>query len=76
MTAIDIVFLVAYFVGVAAIGYWSIHQSLANSKAYFLGGGSNGLPRLYCCWSGCSYHSSFALNVFTMPKFLKRANRK
>lgn len=42
MAAIDIVFLVAYFVGVAAIGYWSSQKSLATSKSYFLGGGTIG----------------------------------
>jgi solute:Na+ symporter, SSS family len=42
VAAIDIVFLVAYFVGVAAIGYWSSQKSLATSKSYFLGGGSIG----------------------------------
>lgn len=42
MIAINIVFLVAYFVGVAALDYWSSHKSLASRKSYFLGGGSIG----------------------------------
>ncbi|MFP4498564.1 MAG: sodium:solute symporter [Vulcanimicrobiota bacterium] len=42
MTNLDIVFLVLYFVGVAAIGYWSSRESLENSKSYFLGGGTIG----------------------------------
>ena len=57
MTAIDIVFLVAYFVGVAAIGYWSSHQSLASSKSYFLGGSTIG-------WAAIGA-SLFASNIST-----------
>ncbi|PSP10207.1 MAG: sodium transporter [Cyanobacteria bacterium SW_10_48_33] len=42
MTAIDLVFLVAYFIAVGGIGYWSSKYSQKNSRAYFLGGSSIG----------------------------------
>ncbi len=38
MTTIDFLVVIAYFVGVAGIGYWSSRRSLADSKSYFLGG--------------------------------------
>ncbi|AFZ28721.1 SSS sodium solute transporter superfamily [Gloeocapsa sp. PCC 7428] len=42
MSGLDIFFLVAYFVAVGAIGYWSSRTSLESSKSYFLGGGGIG----------------------------------
>ncbi|MCK4660582.1 MAG: sodium:solute symporter [Phycisphaerae bacterium] len=42
MTDLDIFVLVAYFVGVGGIGYWSSKRSLDSSKSYFLGGGTIG----------------------------------
>lgn len=42
MAGLDIFILVAYFVGVGAIGYWSSTQNQTDSKSYFLGGGTIG----------------------------------
>ncbi len=42
MSSIDLFFIVAYFVGVAAVGYWSSRESRNSSKSYFLGGGNIG----------------------------------
>lgn len=42
MTVLDIAILIAYFVGVGTIGFWSSRKSLDNSKTYFLSGRSVG----------------------------------
>ena len=42
LKAIDLVFIILYFAGVAGIGWWSSRKSLQDSKSYFLGGGSIG----------------------------------
>lgn len=42
MTPLDIIALVAYFILVAAIGYWSSHRSQEDSESYFLAGKSVG----------------------------------
>ncbi|MEE9296553.1 MAG: sodium:solute symporter [Phycisphaerae bacterium] len=42
MAGLDVVLLVAYFVGVAGVGVWSGKRSLENSKSYFLSGRSVG----------------------------------
>lgn len=42
MTGIDLFFLVAYFLVVGGIGYWSSTRSLKDTKSYFLGGSSIG----------------------------------
>ncbi len=42
MAPLDIVLVLAYFIGVGAIGYWASRRGRADSRAYFLGGGSIG----------------------------------
>jgi len=42
LSPLDVAFVALYFVGVAAIGVWSSRRSLADSRSYFLGGGSIG----------------------------------
>ena len=42
LTVLDALILVAYFVVVGLIGWWSSKRSQADSRAYFLGGGSIG----------------------------------
>jgi SSS family solute:Na+ symporter len=42
VSGIDLFLIVAYFVAVAGIGYWSSKESQDSSKSYFLGGGNIG----------------------------------